>query len=191
MSISIVKEKVGDNLVKPISFYTIENGNVSNKVVEVKHKNENYTKPEERTYIYEVFHNPKYGNLEVKVKKEIEVNEEPMQFQDFEIKRKEFEIKDEPIAVTRENYQCSQGDKTFTQNIYPIKHQRTHTGKESYQCSHCDKAFFLKSSFIKHIRTHPEEKPYQCSHCDKAFSRKRSIIKHIRTHPGEKPFQCS
>ncbi|CAL4142230.1 unnamed protein product, partial [Meganyctiphanes norvegica] len=103
MSESIVKEEFGVNVAKPISFYNIENRNNSNKGVGVKHNNENDTKPEESTYFNGVFNNSTYERFRVKVKKEIEGNDEPMQFQDVGIKfKEEIEIKEEPITFTGE-----------------------------------------------------------------------------------------
>ncbi|CAL4147118.1 unnamed protein product, partial [Meganyctiphanes norvegica] len=181
MSESIVKEEFGVTFAKSISLYNIENINNSNKLVELKHNNENGTKPENITYHREVFHNSTDGQFGVKVTKEMDGDEEPMQIQDVEMKcKEELEIKEEPIAFTEGNYHCSQGDKTFKYNSPPIKHQSAYTGKKPYQCSQCDKAFSQNSSLSRHHRTHTVKKPFQCSQCDKAFSNKNNLINHQR-----------
>ncbi|CAL4109835.1 unnamed protein product [Meganyctiphanes norvegica] len=188
MSELIVKEEIGVDFAKPICFYKVKNRN--SNIVEVKQITENGCKPEESAHLYGAFQNSTSGTFEVKVNKEIEVDEEPKQVQDVKMKCEELEIKDEPIVFTGENCQYSQGDKTFTHTNSPIKHQRSHTGKKPYQCSHCDKVFSKNCHRITHQRIHTGEKPYQCSQCDKAFSRSDTLTKHQRTHTGVKPYQC-
>ncbi|CAL4082421.1 unnamed protein product, partial [Meganyctiphanes norvegica] len=117
--------------------------------------NENSTNPEEGSYIHEKIPSSTYGKLEVKVKNEIECNEEPMQIQDAEMKcKEELEIKEEPIACTGDIYQCSQGDMAYSYTSTRLKHQRTHTGEKPFQCSQCDKAFSMNSDLIIHHRIH-------------------------------------
>ncbi|CAL4066568.1 unnamed protein product, partial [Meganyctiphanes norvegica] len=135
MSESIVKEEFGTNFVQPTSLYNIVNINNSNKVVEMKH-NENGAKPEDGSYLHDVFQNSTYGKYEIKVKTEIEGNNEPIQIQDDKIKCKiELEIKEGSIASTEENYQCMQVDEAFPHNNTMAKHKRTNTGKNSYHCN--------------------------------------------------------
>ncbi|CAL4171429.1 unnamed protein product [Meganyctiphanes norvegica] len=189
MSELIVKEEIGVDFAKPISFYNVENRN--SNIVEVKHFTENGSKSEESAHLHGVFQDSTCEKFEVKKKKQIEVDEEPKQILDVEIKCEELEIKEEPIAFTGEHCQYSQGDKTFTHNNSPIKHQRSHTGKKPHQCSHCDKVFSKNSHCITHQRIHTGEKPYKCTQCDKTFSRIDNLTKHQRIHTGEKPYQCN
>ncbi|CAL4222566.1 unnamed protein product, partial [Meganyctiphanes norvegica] len=63
------------------------------------------------------------------------------------------------------SYQCSKGDKNFSQNDMLIEHQRIHTGEKAYQCTQCYKAFSRRGNIIKHKRTHTGEKPYTCNQC--------------------------
>ncbi|CAL4251644.1 unnamed protein product [Meganyctiphanes norvegica] len=142
MSESTVNEKNRVHFTQSSSFYNTEHGNNWNNVLEGKHNNEKGNKPEESSYLYEAFQNSTYEKLEVKVKKELEGNKEPMQSPDVEINCKEQEGKS--IAFTGET-------------------QRTCTQKKPHQCSHCDKAFSKNSSLIIHQRIHTGEKPYQCS----------------------------
>ncbi|CAL4249638.1 unnamed protein product, partial [Meganyctiphanes norvegica] len=144
-----------------ISFYNIENGNNSNKDVEVKCNNENVTKPEKSSYLQEVFLKSTYGKFELKVKEDIEINEETIQTRNGKIKSKEeIEIYELSKAFTQESYQYSQCDNDVSQTSTIIKYHRKHTGKRDYRCSQCDKDFSQNSSLVRHQRTHTEEKPH-------------------------------
>ncbi|CAL4068331.1 unnamed protein product, partial [Meganyctiphanes norvegica] len=110
---------------------------------------------------------------------EIEGSDEPGQIEDDEIKvKEELEIKEEPIDFTAGNNHCSQYDQKFPQINTHMKNQIVYTGNKPYQCNQCDKAFSHRSSFIIHQILHTGRKPYQCSQCDKAFSRKSGLINH-------------
>ena len=45
---------------------------------------------------------------------------------------------------------------------------RTHAGKKPDQCSQCEKSFTENGNLDQYIMIHAGEKPYQCTHCEKA-----------------------
>ncbi|CAL4157763.1 unnamed protein product, partial [Meganyctiphanes norvegica] len=185
-----MKENSEENFPSYISVYTNENGNNS-KIAEIKQKNENGNKPEEDSHLHKVLQNSPYGHFEVNINEEVEGSEKPEQIEDDEIKvKEELEIKEEPIDFTAGNYQCSQYEQEFPQNNTLIKNQIIYTGDKSYQSSHCDKSFSTNSDIITHT-THIDQKPYPCNQCDNAFSHNSSFIIHNRVHIEEKPYQCS
>ncbi|CAL4114731.1 unnamed protein product, partial [Meganyctiphanes norvegica] len=149
---------------------------------------------------------------EVKVKEETNVIIEPIKVQPVEIKlEKEIEINEETLACTgkvifikheklvliehqikpteEKLFQYNLCDKDFSQlqNSH-LKTQKSHTGKEPYQCNI---AFLWNSHLKTHQRANTGEKPYQCNQCDKAFPHKSYLKTHQRTHTGEKPYKCN
>ncbi|CAL4079637.1 unnamed protein product, partial [Meganyctiphanes norvegica] len=89
------------------------------------------------------------SDIDMMVKEEIEVYDEPVLAQDIEIS-------------VKQEWVCNQCDKYFRAKSLLITHQRTHTGEKPYQCNQCDKSFRTKSLLITHQRKHTGEKPYQC-----------------------------
>ncbi|CAL4149140.1 unnamed protein product, partial [Meganyctiphanes norvegica] len=138
-------------------------------------------------YPQDFFQKLPHRNIEVIVKEEIEVNEEPVNIQDVDINLERRIEVHELIDFTEENYLVKHepihGDDKL--------HQRRHSGEKQYQCNHCDKVFPTASHLIEHHRTHTGEKPYQCSQCNMAFLYKSKLTQHLRKHTGEKPYQCS
>ncbi|CAL4130457.1 unnamed protein product [Meganyctiphanes norvegica] len=109
--------------------------------------NEESIKPEGSDYTQNILRKSLYGNVEVTVKEEIEVKEEPINIKSVDINiAKEIPIYDEPISfiyesdlvkrelthIDEKSYQCSICDKTFSQNCFLIKHQIVHTGEKNY-----------------------------------------------------------
>ncbi|CAL4201692.1 unnamed protein product, partial [Meganyctiphanes norvegica] len=68
------------------------------------------------------------ADIDMMVKEEIEVYDEPVLSQDVEVS----------VKLERE---CSQCDKNFQSNSLLIRHLRTHSDEKPYQCNQCDKTF--------------------------------------------------
>ncbi|CAL4213325.1 unnamed protein product, partial [Meganyctiphanes norvegica] len=168
----------------------------------MEHNNEGNIKQNE-SYSQNVLRNSPTDILEVKVKEEIEVNEEPIEVQagkgesiecDNDLSYNSNSKKHLYVHIREKQYQCIQSD-ILSKHSNQSNHLRTHTGEKSYKCIQCDKTFTLRSDLIKHqIKHHITyigEKPYQCSQCDKAFSDNITLIEHKITHSVEKQYQCS
>ncbi|CAL4213292.1 unnamed protein product, partial [Meganyctiphanes norvegica] len=99
---------------------------------------------DESDYPQNILRKSLYGNVEVNVKEEIEVKEEPINIKSVEINiAKETVIYDKRIA--------------FPWGSHLVKHELTHTEEKSYQCSICDKTF-SQNCLIKHEIVHTREK---------------------------------
>ncbi|CAL4084809.1 unnamed protein product, partial [Meganyctiphanes norvegica] len=88
----------------------------------------------------------------VKVKKEIEIYEEPVTHTNVDVKVKE------EILVN--------GERAMLQ-----RHMRTSltcTGENPYRCSQCDNTSPGINQLIIHLKIHYVETLYQCSHCDRS-----------------------
>ncbi|CAL4088164.1 unnamed protein product, partial [Meganyctiphanes norvegica] len=191
MSDLFVKKEFGTTFV--------ENANELNEI-EVRYDSKISITPDERYCPEDFCQNPAYGNIEIKVKEEIIVSEEPKKFQAVETELKEEkEINEEQIYFTRESsllkpgpthtgyqYNKCEGACIHTQNT--IEHNITNTDERPCQCG---KAFSLKSVFNEQLRPQFAEKPYKCSQSNTIFSHKLNIINHQRTNTGEKSYECS
>ncbi|CAL4140736.1 unnamed protein product, partial [Meganyctiphanes norvegica] len=174
MSESIVKEECPGNFFDDISLHNIAN---MNKEAELEQNNKQKDKSDERYYPHEFLPKSPRRIIEVMVKEEIDVKEEPINIQDVDINlEKGIEVHEELIYFTEGNYLVKHepihGDDMLN--------QRTHRGEKQYQCSHCDKDFSTSSHLVEHQRTHTEEKSYQCSQCNQAFIHKSNLVQHLR-----------
>lgn len=52
------------------------------------------------------------------------------------------------------SYKCSECERSFTQNIGLLEHQKIHTGEKPYQCDTCGKGFTRTSYLVQHQRSH-------------------------------------
>ncbi|CAL4124163.1 unnamed protein product, partial [Meganyctiphanes norvegica] len=114
-------------------------------------------------------------DIDMLVKEEIEVYDEPVLSQDV------------LVSVKQE---CN---KYFPSNSL-IRPQRTHTADSAeapYHCNQCDKDFSQNSTLSVHQRTHNDEKPSQFNQYDTVFLRNDNHIKPQWTHTGEKLYQCN
>ncbi|KAJ8705091.1 hypothetical protein PYW08_012411 [Mythimna loreyi] len=87
-------------------------------------------------------------------------------------------------------YKCEECERSFSQNVFLIRHIRTHTGEKPYKCHLCQACFSENGNLMRHLRTHTGERPYKCEECQLCFSQKSILKTHIRTHTGEKPYKC-
>ncbi|KAM6176203.1 zinc finger protein with KRAB and SCAN domains 4-like [Erethizon dorsatum] len=56
----------------------------------------------------------------------------------------------------------------------------------SYKCNECERSFTQKIGLIEHQKFHTGEKPYQCDACGKGFTRTSYLVQHQRSHIGKK-----
>ncbi|CAL4249236.1 unnamed protein product, partial [Meganyctiphanes norvegica] len=83
-------------------------------------------------------------DINMMVKEEIEVYDEPVLSQDVQVS-------------VKQEWESNQCDTSNPLNGFLIRHQMIHTGKTPYQCNQCDKAFSQKGNLIIHHRTHSGE----------------------------------
>ncbi|CAL4213315.1 unnamed protein product, partial [Meganyctiphanes norvegica] len=150
MSESIVKEECEANFFEDISLHNIENMSKDDG----EHNNKQKVKSDERYYPQDFFQKSAHRIIEVMIKEEIEIKEEPIHIQDVDIKLENgIEVHEELVDFTEKNdlvkHEPIHGDNKL--------HQRTHNDDKQYQCSHCDNAFSTSSLLIEH-RTHTGEK---------------------------------
>ncbi|PIO09763.1 hypothetical protein AB205_0103510, partial [Aquarana catesbeiana] len=81
--------------------------------------------------------------------------------------------------------------ESFSSELSPPVHQRSHMGEKLYSCPECGKFFSQKSHLSRHLRIHTGEKPYSCTECGKFFSHKFHLYTHQKTHTGERPYSCT
>ncbi|PIO09862.1 hypothetical protein AB205_0156350, partial [Aquarana catesbeiana] len=90
-----------------------------------------------------------------------------------------------------ENFSFPTWGESFSSELSPPVHQRSHTGEKLYSCPECGKFFSQKSHLSRHLRIHTGEKPYSCTECGKFFSHKFHLYTHQKTHTGERPYSCT
>ncbi|CAL4058842.1 unnamed protein product, partial [Meganyctiphanes norvegica] len=196
MSEKIANEEYANNNAQCYSFYKSEYENME---TEVKNDNGNSNAPNESNNPQEFLRKPTYGRFEVKVKKEVEFDKDPIKIAYDEIKPKEENVLyDEPTTFTGESYPVIR---------LPVKHELTQFGEESYQCSLCNKVFSQNKQLRIHMSTHTAmiqnlntrplpllfhttKSVYNCSQCHNNFSQKHHLVDHLMSHTGEKPYQC-
>ncbi|EHB12229.1 Zinc finger protein with KRAB and SCAN domains 3 [Heterocephalus glaber] len=66
------------------------------------------------------------------------------------------------------SYKCNECERSFTQKIGLIEHQKIHTGDKSYQCDACGKGFTRTSYFTQHQRSHVGKKNF--CHSDSLYA---------------------
>ncbi|CAL4140724.1 unnamed protein product [Meganyctiphanes norvegica] len=154
--------------------------------------------------IYKVLEISKDEKVNVKVKNEIEIKDEPLytrdietnvkessiycivreKIEDIELKVKPIQIQDVDMQIREENVKYEEPVSDTTE-CYQVKHQRADVGYKLHHGSHSDDSYL-----ISHLKTHPVDKQYQCSQCDTAFPQKGYIICHQKINTGEKPYKC-
>ncbi|CAL4258103.1 unnamed protein product, partial [Meganyctiphanes norvegica] len=123
----------------------------------------------------------------VLVKKELEFHEELVLRQNGEIPiKEENEVYEEPVLKQDSEIQVTEETEVCVKKI----HQYNQCDLDILRYGDlielkCDKVFSTKGNLIRHHKTHTGEKPYHCKECDKAFLEKSSLIKHWKTHTNE------
>ncbi|CAL4101697.1 unnamed protein product, partial [Meganyctiphanes norvegica] len=102
MSESIVKEECAASFFEDISLHNIENMNKDDKV---ERNNNKQVISDEHYYPHDFFQKSPHRIIEVMVKEEIEIKEEPIHIQDVDIKLENgIEVHEEQIDCTEKNY---------------------------------------------------------------------------------------
>ena len=91
----------------------------------------------------------KIENESVNIKREIELNEKPVQGRDEESNEDPVKIEDIEINI-KDDIELYEEPILFTRERYNIKHQVTHMHQSPYQCSICYKAFTLEYHLVSH-----------------------------------------
>ena len=96
-----------------------------------------------------------------------------------------------PRQSKPKSHKCDKCPKSFTNELYLIRHSRTHSAEvEAHKCEVCSKTFALLSSLKTHSRSHTSEKPYKCDSCSKSFALPAHLNSHRLSHTNEKLFKC-
>ncbi|CAL4095279.1 unnamed protein product, partial [Meganyctiphanes norvegica] len=105
--------------------------------------------------------------MDVKVKEEIEVNEEPVLSQNGEVLiKEEVEFNDELELSQDDERPVKEEIETYEEQV--LRQEREIRVKEETEVH-------VK---IEHQKVHTGEKPYQCNQREKGFSHKRNLIIH-------------
>ncbi|CAL4211894.1 unnamed protein product, partial [Meganyctiphanes norvegica] len=103
-------------------------------------------------------------DVKIKIKTEIEINEESVQSQCVNVLVKgKNEINGEPLQIQdlkielKEDVEIYKGIISFNRENYILNH---HTGEYPYKCSNCDHSFSENKGLIRHLKTHIRNKPY-------------------------------
>ncbi|CAL4220831.1 unnamed protein product, partial [Meganyctiphanes norvegica] len=143
--------------------------------------------------------------IELNLKDEIEVNEEPLQTQHVEVSLNEendMYVAKYQVSLNEENdmyvdkYQCCYCDRSFIYKRSLMFHIREHTKGETYKCSRCSETFEGAFELVKHQQIHSSGSinsfPYQCSYCDEGFIHKNYLAMHVKTaHSVEQSHNCN
>ncbi|CAI9722481.1 finger 345 isoform X1 [Octopus vulgaris] len=119
--------------------------------------------------------------------------------------------KNKLMIKVKEELECSECQKTFTQRKLLKEHMKTHVSEKSNECLICNKAFKSLGELTKHLKTHSKGNSskknsdftqflstilsqglnsFECPICLKGFSQASSLTTHLKVHTGEHNFQC-
>ena len=82
---------------------------------------------------------------------------------------------------TQEPMKCEKCNKTYTNRITLVMHnKRMHLGT-TYPCTLCERKFNEKGNLRRHmVQIHTDLKAYQCPKCQKMFGDSGNMKRHIR-----------
>ncbi|CAL4098381.1 unnamed protein product, partial [Meganyctiphanes norvegica] len=110
-------------------------------------------------------------HVNINVKEEIEVYEEPVLSQDIEV-------------TVKEECKSHLGNKlkALSCNSHILNHQSAHTSEKTHQCNQWVKDDSQKGKILGQRKTHTYVKQHQCNQCCKEFSLKSNLTRHQDTH---------
>ena len=98
-----------------------------------------------------------------------------------------------PVTEKDGQFVCETCNKTFSRQIYLVKHMAVHS--EGVYCNLCNRRFARKDEVVKHMVLCASNMKIQnqgsveCHVCGEAFTKSEQYIKHIKSHTH--PYKCN
>lgn len=97
-------------------------------------------------------------------------------------------------SSTKEKYQCSECDMSFTDGLMLISHLEDHGRQEQEKkrntCSKCQRVCSSKGSLEKHMKIHGITKTHSCPDCPNMFYTLEELEDHKTYHDEQRPYLC-
>ncbi|XP_076998109.1 zinc finger protein 597 [Tamandua tetradactyla] len=100
------------------------------------------------------------------------------------------EILDFPWEEASSECKSPECDQSFSNNSYPVPHQKIRLGKKRYECGDCGKIFSYTVNLKTHRRIHSSQKPYPGAEYGTAFCQHSHLSQHMNIHVKEKSYTC-
>ncbi|CAK6960416.1 zinc finger protein 1035 [Scomber scombrus] len=95
---------------------------------------------------------------------------------------------------SREKYQCSECDMSFTDGLMLISHLEDHGRREQEKkrntCSKCGRVCSSQGNLEKHMKLHGINKKYSCPDCSKMVYTVTDLEIHRTCHDPNRPYSC-
>lgn len=95
---------------------------------------------------------------------------------------------------SREKYQCSECDMSFTDGLMLISHLEDHGRREQEKkrntCTKCGRVCSSQGNLEKHMKLHGINKKYSCPDCSKMVYTETDLEIHRTCHDPNRPYAC-